>query len=171
MFIAHYKCGKKGGLFKMDVVYVTRTKDPEKGYETKEQLREDTEQHIHDVGNVLTSMGYELAKRADEHDWSKLEYFDEFAKDTLEREDTPDFKQREWYNIHTVKERHHINARVPEDVNLFDLIEMQADCVVSGITRSGTVNDDFLIIPQEVINNAYWNTVKLLKENVKLHPE
>ncbi|MBQ6219960.1 MAG: hypothetical protein IJH63_00675 [Methanobrevibacter sp.] len=152
-------------------VYVTRTNDPEKGYETKKQLREDTEQHIYDVGSVLRAMGYELAKRADEHDWSKLEYFDEFAKDTLEREDTPDFKQRNWYKIHTTKERHHINARVPEDVNLFDLLELISDCVVAGKTRSGSVNDDFLVIPQKVLNNAYWNTVKLVKENVELYEE
>lgn len=155
----------------MQTVVVKKTKDPEKGYETKEQLLKDTKQHIHDVSNVLCSLSYELVDRGDYHDWSKLEYFDQFAKDTLEREDTPDFKQREWYKIHTSEERHHINARVPDDVNLIDILELIADCCVAGKTRSGTVNDDFLVIPQSVLNEAYWNTVQLVKDNIQVYTE
>ena len=150
----------------MQTVIVKKTNDPEKGYETKDQLLKDTKQHISDVGKVLTSLSFELVDRGDYHDWSKLEYFDQFAQDTLEREDTPDFKQRAWYNIHTSEERHHINARVPDDVNLIDLLEMIADCCVSGKTRSGTVNDDFLEISDDVLKAAYWNTVKLIKDNI-----
>ena len=153
----------------MQAVIVKKTNDPEKGYETKEQLLTDTKQHICDVGKVLTSLSFELVDRGDYHDWSKLEYFDQFAKDTLEREDTPDFKQRDWYNIHTREERHHINARVPEDVNFIDLLEMIVDCCVSGKTRSGSVNDDFLVIPDDVLNDAYWNTVRLIKDNIHVH--
>lgn len=152
----------------MQTVIVKKTNNTEKGYETKEQLLEDTKQHIHDVCKVLTSLSYELVDRGDYHDWSKLEYFDEFAQDTLERENTPDFKQREWYKIHTREERHHINAKIPEDVNLVDLLEMITDCCVSGKTRSGTVNDDFLVIPDEVLHDAYWNTVKLVKDNIQV---
>lgn len=155
----------------MQTVIVKKTKDPEKGYETKEQLLDDTKQHIHDVSKVLNSLSYELADRGDFHDWSKIEYFDNFAKDTLEREDTPDFKQREWYKIHTVEERHHINACVPDNVNLIDVLEMIADCVIAGKTRSGTVNDDFLVIPDDVLKDAYWNTVKLVKDNVQVYSE
>lgn len=152
----------------METVIVKKTSDPEKGYETKEQLLNDTKQHISDVGRVLTSLSFELVDRGDYHDWSKLEYFEQFAKDTLERQDTPDFKQRDWYKIHTTEERHHINSRVPEDVNLIDILECIVDCCVAGKTRSGTVNDEFLIIPEDVLYAAYWNTVKLIKDNIKV---
>lgn len=152
----------------MQTVIVKKTNNPDNGYETKEQLLDDTKQHIHDVCKVLTSLSYELVDRGDYHDWTKLEYFDEFAQDTLERENTPDFKQREWYKIHTREERHHVNANIPKDVNLIDLLEMITDCCVSGKTRSGTVNDDFLVIPDEVLHDAYWNTVKLVKDNIQV---
>ena len=152
----------------METVFVKKTNNPEYGYEDKDQLLMDTIQHIDDVRKVLTSLSFELVNRGDYHDWSKLEYFDNFAQDTLERQDTPDFKQREWYKIHTREERHHINARVPEKVNLIDLLEMQVDCIVAGKTRSGTVDDRFLEIPDNVLKEAYWNTVELIKENVKI---
>lgn len=155
----------------MRTVVVKKTNDPEEGYETKEQLLSDTKQHIRDVGKVMDSLSYELVDRGDFHDWSKLEYFDKFARDTLERQDIPNFKDREWYQIHTKEERHHINARVPEDVNLIDIFEMIADCVIAGKTRKGTVNNDFLIIPDEVLKDAYWNTVELVKNNIQVYTE
>ena len=155
----------------MQTVVVKKTSDPEQGYDTKEQLLRDTKQHIRDVGKVLDSISLELVERGDHHDWTKLEYFDNFAKDALERIDTPDFKKRDWYKIHTSEERHHINARVPPDVNLIDIFECIADCIVAGKTRSGTVNDNFLVIPQTVLNEAYWNTVKLVKDNVQVYQE
>lgn len=152
----------------METVFVKKTNNPEYGYEDKEELLMDTIHHIDDVRKVLTSLSFELVDRGDYHDWSKLEYFDNFAQDTLERQDTPDFKQREWYKIHTTEERHHINARVPEKVNLIDLLEMQVDCIVAGKTRSGAVDDRFLEIPDNVLKEAYWNTIELIKENVKV---
>lgn len=155
----------------MQTVIVKKTNNPEKGYETKEQLLEDTKQHITDVGKVLSSLSYELVDRGDYHDWSKIEYFDQFAQDTLERKDTPDFKSRAWYNVHTKEERHHINARVPDDVNFIDILEMIVDCCVAGKTRTGSVNDEFLIIPQSVLNDAYWNTVELIKNNIQVYQE
>ena len=51
----------------MQTVIVKKTNNPEKGYETKEQLLEDTKQHITDVGKVLSSLSYELVDRGDYH--------------------------------------------------------------------------------------------------------
>ena len=155
----------------MRKVIVKKTENPEYGYNSKEQLLRDTNQHRQDVGNVLGELSLYLFERGVAHDWSKLAFFEQFSQDTLERQDTPDFKSRPWYKIHTTKERHHINANVPEDVDLIDLLEMIVDCVVAGKTRSGEVNNDFLILKDNILEDAYWNTVKKITDTVIVENE
>lgn len=150
----------------MRKVVVKKTENPEYGYNSKEQLLRDTNQHRQDVGKVLGELSLYLFERGVAHDWSKLAFFEQFSQDTLERQDTPDFKSRPWYKIHTIKERHHVNANVPEDVDLIDLLEMIVDCVVAGKTRSGEVNNDFLILKDNILEDAYWNTVKKITDTV-----
>lgn len=145
-------------------IEIKKTENPEEGYESKEQLLDDTVQHIEDVSKVMKVLGNELVVRGNHHDWSKLEFFDNFAQDTLERKDTPDFKSRSWYKIHTEKERHHINAKIPEGIDLIDLLEFICDCTVAGKTRVGEVNTEFLVVPDSVIIEAYWNTVNKIKD-------
>lgn len=147
-------------------VKVIKTDNPEDGYNDKEKLMNDVVQHREDVSLVMNMLSEHLVEIGEKHDWTKIAYFDDFARDTLERQDTPNFKDREWYNIHTEYERHHINSRVPVDVDLFDILECVVDCIVAGKTRSGSVNHDFLILPQSVMNTAYWNTVKKIEENI-----
>lgn len=152
----------------MQKVKVKKTKNPELGYESKEQLLRDTNQHRYDVSKLMGVIGLYLTERGINHDWSKIYYFDKFSQDTLERQDIPNFKDREWYKIHTVEERHHINARVPDDVNLFDIIEMIADCTIAGKTRTGEVDNEFLKLPDKVLIDAYWNTAKLISSRVEV---
>lgn len=152
----------------MKIVKVKKTSNPEYGYESKEQLYNETQQHRHDVSKVMSCVSDELRYMGMCHDWSKIEYFDQFAQDTLERQDTPDFKSRSWYKVHTTQERHHINANVPEKVNLFDLLEMIVDCIIAGKTRAGMVDNKFIEIPDEVLKEAYWNTVEYITGHVEL---
>lgn len=152
-------------------ITIRRTINPEYGYDDINELRADTLQHIHDVSKIMGCIGCEVIERGYSHDWSKLGYFTNFANDTLERQDTPDFKSRNWYKIHTSLERHHINANVPENVNLIDILECIVDCIVAGKARTGMVDKEFLIIPDEVILLSYWNTVNLLIDNVLLEEE
>lgn len=146
-------------------ILVRPTNNPEYGWNNKGELLNDTLFHIHDVGKVLSNLSNELNEIGYSHDWSKIKYFDNFAHDCLERLDTPDFKSRNWYKIHTTSERHHLNTSCPNDVNLLDVLEMIADCVVAGKTRTGTVNPNYLILHDGVLDKAYWNTVKLISEN------
>ena len=155
----------------LDIIQVKKTNNPEYGYNDEDELFIDTLHHIDDVEKVMRELGAYLEEIGEWHDWSKIKYFNEFKKDCLERLSTPEFKKRSWYNIHTVKERHHINSNCPEDVNLFDLLEMIADCVVAGKTRSGEVKEEFLKVPDKVIVEAYYNTVKLLTEKIVVKDE
>ena len=149
-------------------IYIRQTSNPEYGWENKEELLNDTLFHIHDVGNVLNQLANELNEIGYSHDWSKIRYFDDFAQDCLERLDTPDFKSRNWYHIHTTKERHHLNTSCPKDVNLLDVLEMATDCICAGKSRTGTVDYKFLYLNTNILKAAYWNTVKLIDKNVKL---
>lgn len=155
----------------LDNIVVKKTNDPEKGYSDENELFVDTLHHIDDVEKVMEELGEYLKDIGKWHDWSKISYFKDFKNDCLERLSTPDFKQRNWYNIHTVKERHHINSNCPKDVNLFDLLEMIVDCIVAGKTRSGEVKEEYLIVPDDILVKAYYNTVKLISEKIVVEDE
>jgi len=45
---------------------------------------------------------------------------------------------------------------------------MMVDCCVAGKERAGMVNDEFLIVPDTVLKDAYWNTVKKIKNSIIL---
>jgi len=152
----------------MRKVIIKKTSNPDYGYTSKMELYNDTRQHQYDVCQVMYKLAGIIKDRGTRHDWSKIKYFDDFANDTLERLDTPDFKSREWYKIHTTRERHHVNANVPEDVDLIDLLEMIVDCICAGKTRSGEVDPKFLVLKDNILEDAYWNTVEKISDMVKV---
>lgn len=147
---------------------IKQTNNPEYGYESKEQLYLETEQHKMDVARLMSFIALELNEIGYNHDWTKIQYFDQFAKDTLERQDTPDFKSRDWYKIHTKEERHHLNANTPKDVDLLDVLEFICDCVVAGKARTGRVEKKYLELSGDILKKAFWNTVDKLIDEVQV---
>lgn len=134
----------------------------------EDMLFADTVYHILDVENVMNMICSHLEDIGENHDYTKLKYFDEFKQDVLGRIEQPNFEEREWYNIHTKYERHHINSVEPEDVNLFDIMEMIVDCIVSGKSRNGEVKSDFLMLDDGILERAYWNTIKEISKYIKI---
>ena len=135
---------------------------------TQDELEKSTLSHINDVQNV----GYWLADRFKtqlaNHDYTKLDYIDEFYHDFNEKlsDETKDFKNMEWFkNIH-MQERHHLNDSVPDDVNMLDIMEMIVDCTCAGLARSGDVYP--ISIPDEVIKLAIENTKNMIIDNVEV---
>ena len=53
---------------------------------------------------------------------------------------------------------------IPADVNLIDVLDFIADCVMAGMGRSGSVYA--LNLPPELLERAFQNTVELLKAQV-----
>lgn len=160
-----------GKVFDFDIVKVKKELDVlTDGYDDDELLV-DVLNHCYDVENVMCSIADYLEDIGGCHDWTKLEYFNKFREDCVERLSVKDFKKRDWYNIHTVYERHHIKDNCPVDVNLFDVLEMIVDCIVSGKSRSGVVNMDFLVLQDGILENAYWNTVKFLSDKIVVDDE
>jgi len=151
-------------------VKISKTRNP--GYETyesKDDLLTDVMIHRHHVSEVMNVLSKKLMDVGFRHDWTKVNYLDEFYQDTIERPvegDTIDlFKDRSWYKLHVSGERHHLNSYTPEDVDLFDVLEFIVDCVCAGKSRSGSVNRDFLKLDSEdLLERAFWNTVDYVED-------
>jgi len=129
--------------------------------------------HVEDVKNLARFFCDELIKRVQKHDWTKLRepYRSMFYRDMCAvMEGRMDFFDGEWSRLHYNElERHHLKKHCPDDVNIFDVIEMICDCVAAGLARSGNVYD--LDIPSDVLQRAVANTVNLLIKEVEVVDE
>jgi hypothetical protein len=130
---------------------------------SKETLLQSSVQHIGDVQMALGFLGTLLCEQAERHDFDKLSDIDGFHRDFV-----TGFQQTEWWDRHRKLNRHHLIEAdgVPEDVNLIDVLDMIADCVMAGMARSGSVYA--LNLPTEVLTRAFQNTVELLKREVEV---
>jgi len=128
---------------------------------TKVQLLNSSVQHRTDVTKGLEFFSNMLNESAIDHDADKITNIEGFHRDFL-----TGFERTEWWDNHRKVNRHHLSAEdgVPEDVNLIDVLDMIADCVMAGMGRSGTVYP--LELPDEVLKKAFTNTVELLKDQV-----
>ena len=134
------------------------------------EFRDANTDHIHDVRNLTDFFSKELLRRVSSHDWTKTyePYQSMFYRDLCAvLEHRMDFFDGKWSEVHyTQMERHHLNRHCPDDVNLFDVIEMICDCVAAGMARSGEVYD--VDIPSDVLRRAVSNTVEYLKGYVEV---
>lgn len=136
---------------------------------SKTTLLESTKIHRNDVERLMDYMSEIIAKKGENHDWTKIKYFDEFADEVLKPHTDDEFKNAHWYQNHITEERHHLNANCPVDVNLFDVLEMIADCTVAGKGRAGKMTPAYLKLQDPfILERAYWNTVKILDDLVEV---
>ena len=128
---------------------------------TEEMLMSDTLKHIEAVNNLLKHSALKLIEAGKVHDRTKIgEDFDAFFKIIKSGRTGEDFFRSRWYKKHIREERHHINARVPKKVNLYDVLEMITDIVAAGLARTGKVYP--VNLTDEVLQDAVKNTVALL---------
>lgn len=137
----------------------TRTCDVSKV--TKEVLLQSSFQHKDDVKAAMTFFSTMLMDAAAKHDHTKISHIDEFHSDFK-----TGFKVTKWWDMHRAVERHHIGQAdgVKGDVDLVDVIEYIADCVMAGMGRSGSVYP--LHLQPELLEKAFQNTVEKLKAEV-----
>jgi len=128
---------------------------------SKEMLLTSSLQHIEDVRKGLGFFKSLLSEAADNHDCDKVSDIDGFHRDFI-----TGFDQRSWWKNHKKISRHHLlqEDALPENVNLIDVLETIADCVLSGMARTGTVTP--LNISKEILLKAFENTVELLKDEI-----
>ena len=126
--------------------------------------------HIEDVKALSRFFAEELKRRVLSHDWTKITepYESMFYRDLCGvLENRMDFFDGEWSKLHYEKlERHHLKRCCPNDVDMYDVVEMICDCVAAGMARSGEIYD--VDIPAEVLTKAVRNTVELLKSQIEV---
>lgn len=130
---------------------------------TKETLLESSKQHINDVRRALDFFMAQVCKAGQNHDPDKITDIEGFHRDFI-----TGFKQTEWWDAHRKLNRHHLTQDdgIPFDVNLIDVLDFIADCVMAGMGRSGSVYP--LHLTPELLERAFQNTVTLLKEQVEV---
>ena len=128
----------------------------------KEDLMKSTVAHIEHVNDGMKFMAYMMMHAAQNHDNTKLSNFDDFYAAL----NSGQVKNSDWYQKHITEERHHLVSNVPMNITLIDVIEHLVDCVMAGMSRSGTVYD--IDLPNDVLQLAHKNTVELLKKNIKV---
>lgn len=131
----------------------------------RQQLLDSSLQHIADVAKAMAFFSSKLFAAAAEHDYDKLTEIDWFYSDFRTK-----FEKTGWWDNHRRIHRHHLGQAdgVPEDVNLLDVLEYVADCVMAGMARSGDVYP--LEVSDELLRRAFENTVTLLKSQVAVTP-
>lgn len=133
---------------------------------SKETLLASSRQHIGDIVKALAFFQSQITKAAGEHDYDKLTEIDWFHRDFV-----TGFNETGWWDNHRKIHRHHIDKEdgVPPCVNLLDVLEHIADCVMAGMARSGSVYE--LKLSDKLLQDAFKNTVDLLKNQVVVVPD
>lgn len=128
---------------------------------SKETLLDSSRQHIADVRLALRFFSGCIERAEACHDPDKITDIDGFHADFV-----TGFASTTWWDRHRKLNRHHLTASdgVPEDVNLIDVLDFIADCVMAGMGRSGSVYP--LQLAPELLERAFQNTVSLLKAQV-----
>lgn len=128
---------------------------------SKETLLASSKQHIGDVRKALDFFMARVCEAGQRHDTDKLTDIDGFHADFV-----TGFKQTGWWDRHRKLNRHHLMQEdgIPSDVNLIDVLDFIADCVMAGMARSGSVYP--LSLSPELLERAFQNTVELLKREI-----
>ena len=127
-------------------------------------------EHIRDVSKMMDSCCAQLHAKAEMHDWTKTSepyqtmFYNDLCK-TIRGE--MEFMSGEWAQQHYyINERHHLSQSAPDDVNMFDVIEMLCDCAVAGKARHDESDIYPPTISDEILQKAFKNTFDLLLDAI-----
>lgn len=132
---------------------------------SKDTLLASSRQHIRDVQEAHQFFSRKIAEAMLAHDTDKITDIDGFHRDFV-----TGFARTDWWDAHRKLNRHHLTMDdgIPADVNLIDVLDFIADCVMAGMARSGSVYP--LHLPPELLERAFQNTVALLQAQVVVKP-
>lgn len=140
----------------------------ENGELSKEKLLKETQKHAHDVEMGMNWFSKNIELRGRKHDWTRIEYIDDYWGEYKKELEYEDLKKTEWYQTHITNERHHLNAKIPEDIDLIDVLEYITDCVMATKARFGHVDKEFIEISEETLKKAFSNTIDLIDNEVEI---
>jgi len=138
--------------------------------ESKEDYLIAQAMHVSDVQKGCAFIANKIIEAGINHDYSKISLLDNYIGDNVASKSGEEVRASKWYQAHITEERHHLNARCPDDVNLIDVIELLIDCTMAAIARRGslrtTETTDF--ISMDILEKAFKNTVEMLKNEIIL---
>lgn len=128
---------------------------------SKQKLLQSTRSHISDVKQGMYWVALKIIEASQKHDFTKIQNIDLFYKDFI-----TNFNNTQWWQLHQKEERHHILAPLgeKEDIDLIDVLQFLVDGVMAGLARSGDYK--YSEIPSELLQQAFYNTVKKLINNI-----
>lgn len=130
-------------------------------------------EHVGHVEEMMRNISDDIRLRGINHDYTKIHeperslFYRELCAKIEGKIDS--FEDGEWYPMHCLTERHHLNEHCPEDVNMIDVIEMICDCVCAGMARSGAFWP--IKIPTEILQKAVENTAKMCVDAAEITEE
>ncbi len=136
---------------------------------SKHELLRSSKMHIRDMQQAMAHLAWLVTVAGRDHDFDKVsdEGIAAFHKDFANG-----FTTTDWWDNHRKVNRHHLNAPdgVRDDVDLIDVLEHVADCVMAGAARSdkGTAGVYAIELPDELLQRALANTVEKLKAEVQV---
>ena len=130
--------------------------------ENIEELTQIVKIHRLMVEGLMRIIAANIQHYGQQHDWTKTEYIEDFWKDVQERKENPDFKEREWFKIHTTKEKHHLNMNVSDDATILDLLEFISDCIITAKSTGQEINYDLMKLSDSDLKLLYENTIQWL---------
>lgn len=143
----------------------TRALEPGQSLD-KELVKKDTNAHITAVQMCGDFLCEKIQEQFALHDNTKLgKNLDDFIAALETRKTGAEFKKEPWWEKH-LSERHHLNDRCPDDVNLIDVLELICDCVSAGLARTGSVYE--ITVDSEILEKALKNTVNILIDNIEV---
>lgn len=123
--------------------------------------------HRADVNAVMQEIAVRVCNAGRRHDHTKIDNISDFYVDFTDSLATGKrFEKSNFYKFHVESERHHLMTHCPDDVNLLDVIEMIADMVCAGMTRSGTIYP--IQLSPDVLETAVRNTETLIKDMITI---
>ena len=138
---------------------------------TIDEFRKANHDHISDVERIMDSVCIQLKNQAASHDWTKIMepyqtmFYNDLCK-TIRGE--MNFMDGEWIHQHyDILERHHLSKSAPDDVNMFDVMEMLCDCAVAGKARN-EMNIYYPTISDEILQRAFRNTFDILVNAIEV---
>lgn len=136
---------------------------------SRKKLLKATFSHQSDVMQGCKFIADKIIESGQKHDMTKITHIDEFYNDFISLPEEGDFKSGVWWEIHQTKERHHLQDRVPEDVNLIDVIECIVDGCMAGMARNGGCYE--IELDPEVLKKAVHNTQQLILSQIVVEGE
>ena len=153
-------------MIKIKSTKLEDAKDKETGELMGDVLYEQSRAHIIDVEKIMYLYIRMLRRISSRHDHTKMDEIHDFYD--FANKGFPD--NHPWFERHIREERHHLNIKegVPDDINMFDILEKIGDSVAAAYARGGKITKESMRLDPKLLELAYENTVKLTIENVEI---